>query len=506
VSGSYYVGGVVGYNEAGTITNCYNTGTVTGSGDYVGGVVGWNYTGTVSYCYWATTTTLGVGFGTALTNCASFASYSVSITGYTTGTLLVNLNAWVTANQSSYTYNSWGQDSLLNFNSGYPVLLAYFNSGTGVSGGALTISNTWQMQTLSVLVNSGLKYGTISAGQYTLSTTGTAFNTLYYELMNDIVMNDETFTLDEASGIIIVADGVNIGYLGDGLYGQTYNTVTRAASNTWYTSASLTGTLTTSSYVGNLNIWSKIGSTSSIYFAGNFEGNGHSINNAYINAASGTNGYTGMFGYCIGATISNLTINDSFFNDYSANGYVGAFIGYSSSSTINNCNNNSLITSGLVTARDDYYRICGGIVGCNTTSGIIENCSNTGRIITDGCGYDIGGIAGVNSYSSTILNCYNEGKLSTSWGSEDSGHYIGGIGGYNNSSSTIANCYNTGLVVSSGNSGYVGGIGGYNNSSSTIANCYNTGLVSSGNYSYAGGIGGYNNSSSTITNSLIQAQ
>ena len=48
VSGSCYVGGVVGFNYNGTVTNCYNTGDVSGDG-YVGGVVGTNY-GTVTNC------------------------------------------------------------------------------------------------------------------------------------------------------------------------------------------------------------------------------------------------------------------------------------------------------------------------------------------------------------------------------------------------------------------------------------------------------------------------
>ena len=45
VSGSYYVGGVVGQNFGGNVENCYNTGTVTGTDDYVGGVVGYNDVG-----------------------------------------------------------------------------------------------------------------------------------------------------------------------------------------------------------------------------------------------------------------------------------------------------------------------------------------------------------------------------------------------------------------------------------------------------------------------------
>ena len=44
-----YVGGVCGYND-GTVTNCYNTGNVTGNYAYVGGVCG-NSWGTVTNCY-----------------------------------------------------------------------------------------------------------------------------------------------------------------------------------------------------------------------------------------------------------------------------------------------------------------------------------------------------------------------------------------------------------------------------------------------------------------------
>ena len=49
VSGSDNVGGVCGANEGGEITNCYNTGDVSGS-NYVGGVCGNNYQGEISNC------------------------------------------------------------------------------------------------------------------------------------------------------------------------------------------------------------------------------------------------------------------------------------------------------------------------------------------------------------------------------------------------------------------------------------------------------------------------
>ena len=49
VSGLGTLGGVSGYNSKGTITNCYNVGSVSGSG-YVGGVNGWNK-GIITNCY-----------------------------------------------------------------------------------------------------------------------------------------------------------------------------------------------------------------------------------------------------------------------------------------------------------------------------------------------------------------------------------------------------------------------------------------------------------------------
>ncbi len=50
VEGDDRVGGLVGYNSHGTITNCYSTGCVGGV-KYVGGLVGESYHGTITNCY-----------------------------------------------------------------------------------------------------------------------------------------------------------------------------------------------------------------------------------------------------------------------------------------------------------------------------------------------------------------------------------------------------------------------------------------------------------------------
>ncbi len=53
ITGEDFVGGVAGYIDGGTVANCYNTCSVTATGnyDYVGGVAGRNDGGTVKNCY-----------------------------------------------------------------------------------------------------------------------------------------------------------------------------------------------------------------------------------------------------------------------------------------------------------------------------------------------------------------------------------------------------------------------------------------------------------------------
>ena len=50
VTGTSQVGGLVGYATYGDITNCDSAGSVTGSSNYVGGLVGYAYSGTIANC------------------------------------------------------------------------------------------------------------------------------------------------------------------------------------------------------------------------------------------------------------------------------------------------------------------------------------------------------------------------------------------------------------------------------------------------------------------------
>ncbi|MBQ9945722.1 MAG: hypothetical protein IJO68_04280 [Clostridia bacterium] len=85
ISGSSYVGGIAGYIMNSTVEGCYNTGTVIGSVDYVGGVVGFKMHGNVEGSYNAGTVTgsryvsgvIGYNYGTA-TDCYNTGSVSGS--------------------------------------------------------------------------------------------------------------------------------------------------------------------------------------------------------------------------------------------------------------------------------------------------------------------------------------------------------------------------------------------------------------------------------------------
>ena len=111
------VGGVVGI-ASGTITNCYNTGAVTGSSN-VGGVVG-IASGTITNCYYGVNCPSTVG-GKDGANVPGQAEHSTTLTANSPKEL-----AWYTTSSnwdSSYAWDfdfTWQLES--NVNDGYPTL------------------------------------------------------------------------------------------------------------------------------------------------------------------------------------------------------------------------------------------------------------------------------------------------------------------------------------------------------------------------------------------------
>ena len=229
--------------------------------------------------------------------------------------------------------------------------------------------------------------------------------------------------------------------------------------------------------------WTPIGSSSSIYFAGNYDGGGHTISGLFTQSGS----YRGLFGYTYGTMTSvspnglyirNIGITDS---NIQGSQYTGAVIGYAIYTSVSNCYNTGTIVGGSYT---------GGIVGRADSYASISNCYNTGKVSGTS---NVGGIAGYSAM--TLSTSYNKGNISGS-------SYVGGIVGAK-AAGNVRNTYNTGSV--SGTANGVGGIVGYISSSSWISESYNTGgvgisMMYATSGCYVGGILGYDNYGATISN------
>ena len=212
--------------------------------------------------------------------------------------------------------------------------------------------------------------------------------------------------------------------------------------------------------------WSPISNTTAPIFTwrGQFDGNGKTISNLYINA---TSDYQGLFGYGLSndenikGVIKNLTLANV--NVKNTAGCTGALIGGADNFEITQV----VISSGTV---EGEISVVGGICGQADTESKFLSCENRAQIKsqTDNSN-NIGGICG-NVNSSHIEKCANYGNINSQ------GVYVGGICGSSIGSSSITTSANYGDIV--GNNS-VGGIIGYANNAS-ISNSLTTGDVKSG--------------------------
>ena len=211
--------------------------------------------------------------------------------------------------------------------------------------------------------------------------------------------------------------------------------------------------------------WSPISNTTAPIFAwrGQFDGNGKTISNLYINA---TSYYQGLFGYGysgdknIKGVIKNLTLANV--NVKNTAEYTGALIGGADNFEITQV----VISSGTV---EGEISVVGGICGEADTESKFLSCENRAQIKsqTDNTN-NIGGICG-NVNSSHIEKCANYGNINSQ------GVNVGGICGSSIGSSSITTSANYGDIV--GNNS-VGGIIGYA-SNASISNSLTTGDVKS---------------------------
>ncbi len=129
------------------------------------------------------------------------------------------------------------------------------------------------------------------------------------------------------------------------------------------------------------------------YLVGRFNGNGHTINNLYLNQDISNLGFIGRYA---GPLISNLTLQNAVVNGVKSAGILIA---------INTGNVSNCITYGTVNA----HGIVGGLIGA-VSEGVISDCVNHAIVTGNG-----GGLVGYLTYGQ-IVNCYNTGHVSQGGG------------------------------------------------------------------------------------------
>lgn len=237
--------------------------------------------------------------------------------------------------------------------------------------------------------------------------------------------------------------------------------------------------------------WAPIGKSSTVYFAGTFDGNGHKISNMYVNYAAANKG---LFGAAIGATIENLTMVNPVIASTAFNN-TGAVLGWSQSCIVKNCH---VVGGSIVSSASNV----GGVIGyAGKTGVVIENCSSTfdpaadintnlklsltGKLYVGGI---VGNVASTAAGGAVITKCYSTRNVNSTT------HYVGGIAGIT-AGANISECYSTGSAVTTAGHSAAGIVGRLNTYAATVDNCFSTGDIQSYSStkdvsSYSGGIVG----------------
>ena len=193
--------------------------------------------------------------------------------------------------------------------------------------------------------------------------------------------------------------------------------------------------------------------TKTAEYRGIFDGQGHTIRGLYMENAWGNttlHGYTGLFGATNGATIKNIQVVDSYYNNPS-DSYTGGLIG-----RMDNTTAESLSFEGYVCGEYSTGGIVGGVQGDGLTT-VIRNCRVKATIAGQS---GIGGVVGSGG-SATILDCSVQGAVSGSGN-------VGGVAGTN--VKQLERCAVEADV--SATDGSVGGITSSLSSKGSITSCY----------------------------------
>jgi len=174
--------------------------------------------------------------------------------------------------------------------------------------------------------------------------------------------------------------------------------------------------------------WEPIGYSGSYYFAGNYDGDGHSITNAVSTGKVDLGGCAtaGIFGWVAFGSVKNLTVKNADFLATGNNnfGYAGGVLAVAYSCTVENCSvYNSKIESQRKPINSNY---AGGITGIALGSSF-EKCASVENTIRHGS-FGGGFIGALDNEDSNFTNCYVANCIVT--GCSDAGYNTTLSGGF----------------------------------------------------------------------------
>ena len=452
VSGNNYIGGVVGYNDNGKVQNCYNTGTVSGSDvfGFIGGVVGYNNSsgGTVQNCY--------------NTGNINGSSHIGGVVGYNNsgGTVQNCYNTGIVTGSNGYIGGVVGNN--------YSTVENCYTTGsvTGSSpvGGVVGENNSGGRVQNCVALNTSIRATLNSSSIGRVVGSGSSLTNNYaWERMK--VTTNGAYTPNKTTTGKDGADLMASTTKTQAVWGNA--TVNTGANFNFTAPWKWANDKMPHLFDDDLQDWpfyvTDLGTESNPFLVATVE----DLQNIGKPEAGTENVYRTLSAYYKQTANIDLTSAGNWTPiGSSSTRFTGSFDGQGY--TINGLT----ITSGSNRGLFSHIGSAGTVKNVGLVGGSLSSVSNSGGI----AGYNYG----------TIQNSYNTGTVSGS-------SYIGGIAG--NNSGTVENCYVTGNVTGSNNN--IGGIVGYH-TAGRVENCYATGNITGNNY--VGGIVGWKDgySSSSI--------
>lgn len=465
IVGHSYTGGIAGRQYGGLITNSYVKGLIVNSVSSAGGLVGDQ----------SASSSITNSYSTANIN----GNYSGLVGGLVGGSSGTISNSYATGNVVGYSYVGGlvggSSGSILN---SYSIGLVQGSISFGGLAGSYSGSSTnsyWDTQT-SGQPTSAAGTGKLTSEMKTTSTYN--WDTSIWNISDGnypslIVTNDFVFLPPPipafAHGTGIISDPYQVSSWSE------LNNVRNDLAAYYKLTVNLSST--TPGYSGIGDNFNPIGVGATNSFAGNFDGNNHSISDIIINKTSSS--YVGLFSSVTGS-ISNLGLINS---SITGKGNTGGITGKQISGTITNS-----YVVGVITNSSNSY--AGGLIGFQNTGSIVSGCHFIGT--TTSTGSYIGGLIGISS-GGTISQSYSLGVVNGGNGTQ----YIGGLVGYIQPG-TLSNSYSTASVTSGLGSANTGGLIGSRGNTATISSCYSMGKVAG--VTNVGGLVGQKGVSSPVMN------